>query len=61
MSQNLLRIILVPLKKVSFTESEIETIDQLPNHFIEKVKFFNGILMQFLVPRITRKVIFFFS
>ena len=34
------KIILVPLKKVSFTESEIETIDQLPNHFIEKVKFF---------------------
>ena len=34
------KIILVPLKKVSFTDSEIESIDQLPNHFIEKVKFF---------------------
>jgi inorganic pyrophosphatase len=34
------KIIFVPLKKVSFIESNIESIDDLPEHFIEKVKFF---------------------
>lgn len=35
-----IKIILVPSKKVSFNEAEIEDISQLPEHFIERVKFF---------------------
>jgi inorganic pyrophosphatase len=34
------KLVVVPLKSVSFNESEIERIDELPKHFLDKVKYF---------------------
>ena len=35
-----IKIICVPAKKVSYDESHIESVDDLPHHFMNKVKYF---------------------